>query len=197
MTRPLERLGIDALESLAEPQGVSPKDLKSIAGELAHRSTLRASLLLDKVNLKLKSLGNAAPAATRDLAGTPTPTQNGFDFDVPVFVPTKPPTRPSNPMPVAAATLPLPVVLPTYSAASSSVQEQEQVPLTMPIARAYQVLSATSASSWDVIELSRRQLVARAQPDRVESMEPAKRKALLDEAREANIAYKVLFQARS
>jgi Winged helix-turn helix len=62
---------------------------------------------------------------------------------------------------------------------------------------AFRVLKATSASSWEAIEFSRQQLVARAQPDRVANLEPAKRKTLQDEAREANIAYKILLHSRS
>lgn len=72
----------------------------------------------------------------------------------------------------------------------------EQVPSMMSLEQAYRVLKATSTSSWDAIEFSRRQLVARAQPDKVAKLEPVKRKALIKEAREANIAYKVLL-ARS
>ena len=192
MTRPLERLGIDTLEALAAPPGISLKDLMSIADELAHRSTLRASILLDKVKLKLRSFGNTAPTATRDLAGTLTPIQNGFEFEVPLFPTTELLKRPPKPTQVAAAQS-VPVVLPTLAPASAP----EPAPITMSVEQAYRVLKATSASTWDAIEFSRRQLVARAQPDRVTKLEPVKRKALLQEAREANTAYKVLLRARS
>lgn len=194
MTRPLARVGIDELEALAAPPAISTKDLKAIAYELGHRSTLRASILLDKINLKLKSHLNSAPADTRDLAATPTPIQDGFEFDVPIFAPTELPKRPPKPMPVAAA-LPVPVVLPTF--AEEWAVTPEPVPIAMSVEQAYRVLKATSASTWDTIEFSRRQLVSRAQPDKVAKLEPAKRKALLEEAREANTAYKVLLQARS
>ena len=194
MTRPLERLGIDALEALAAPPGISSDDRKSIADELGHRSTLRARSLLDKVNLKLKLFGGATPTATRDLAGTSLQTQNGMEFDVPVFAPTELPKRPTKPLPVAVAALPISVVHPTFAATSTLAPEP--VSSTMSVEQAHRLLKATSASSWDAIELSRRQLVARAQPDKVTNLEPVKRKALQDEAREANIAYKVLLQFR-
>lgn len=195
MTRPLARVGIDELEALAVPQGISTKDLRSIAFELRHRSTLRATLLLDKINLKLKVPGTSEPADTRDLAGTPTPTQNGFEFDVPIFAPTELPKRLPKPVPIAAASQPVPVTLPVFTEVGALAPETATI--TMSVEQAYRILKATSASTWDAIEFSRRQLVARAQPDSLAKLDPAKRKAMLTEAREVNIAYKVLLQSRS
>ena len=194
MTRPLARVGIDELEALAAPPGISTKDLKSIAYELGHRSTLRATILLDKINLKLKAPGTSAPGDTRDLVGTPTPTQNGFEFDVPIFATAELPKRPPKPAPIAAAARPVPVALPDFTEVVASAPET--APIAMSVEQAYRILKATSASTWDAIEFSRRQLVSRAQPDRVAKLEPTKRKALLAEAREANIAYKTLLNTR-
>lgn len=195
MTRPLARVGIDELEALAAPPGISAKDLRAIAYELGHRSTLRAGILLDKINLKLKSQDKSVPVDTRDLAGTPTPTQNGFEFDVPIFATAELPKRPPKPAPIAADARPVPVTLPDFTEVVASAPVTAPIP--MSVEQAYRILKATSASTWDAIEFARRQLVARAQPDRVAKLEPAKRRALLDEAREANIAYKVLLLARS
>ena len=194
MNRPLERLGIDALESLAEPPGISVKDMTAIADELAHRSTLRASVLLGKVQLKLKASASSKPTNIRDLAGTPTPTQNGFAFEVPVFNPVELPKRQPKPLQTMVAQ-PVPVVLPVIAVANA--KSPEPAPIEMSIEQAYSVLKVAPASSWDVVEASRRELVARAQPDRVAGMELAKRKSIQDEARAVNIAYKTLLQARS
>jgi hypothetical protein len=123
------------------------------------------------------------------------PTQNGFEFDVPIFAAAELPKRPPKPAPIAAAARPVPVALPDFTEVVAAAPEPAPIP--MSVEQAHRILKGTSASTWDAIEFSRRQLVARAQPDMVAKLEPAKRKALLAEAREANIAYKVLLQARS
>jgi hypothetical protein len=188
MTRPLARLGIDELEALFETGKHDLPALKRLIDELTYRNVPRAIALLDKTQKVLKfveahrkeSVSGTAPArGAQDLAGSTSPTQNGFEFDVPIFAPTKLPRRPPN------------------IARIEAISSPEPIPITMSAEQAYRILKATSATSWDAIEFSRRQLVARAQPDRVAKLESAKRKALLDEAREANIAYKVLLQARS
>jgi hypothetical protein len=194
MTRPLARVGIDELEALAAPPGISTKDLKSIAYELGHRPTLCATILLDKINLKLRAPGTSAIADRRDLAGTPTPTQNGFEFDVPIIARAELPKRPPKPALSTVATRPVPLALPDFTEVVALAPETAT--LAMSVEQAYRTLKATSVSTWDAIEFARRQVVARAQPDRVAKLEPARRKALLAEAREANIAYKVLLQAR-
>jgi hypothetical protein len=194
MNRPLERLGIGALESLAEPLGISAKELTAIADELVHRSTLRASILSDKVKLKLKAFAPSKPNDIRDLAGTATPTQKGFAFEVPMFNPVELPQRQPKSLPATGAQ-PVPVVLPALG--QYGAKSPETAPVEMSVEQAYRVLKVTPASSWDVIEASRRGLVARAQPDRLAGLDPAKRKALQDEAHVVNIAYKTLLQPRS
>lgn len=202
MTRPLARLGVDELEALFETSKHDLPALKRLIAELTHRNVPRAIALVVKAQKMLMFLeshraelalgASTAEFATRGLAGTPMPTQNGFDFDIPKFTPTDLPKRQPNQMPSGAGLQPRPVVLPVIAV---PVLEPEQI--MMSIEHAYRILKATSASSWDAIEFSRRQLVARAQPDCVAKLEPAKRKTLQDEAREANIAYKVLLHSRS
>lgn len=204
MKRPLARLGIDELEAQFETSKHDLPTVKRLIGELAYRKVPRATTLLDKAQKILRSVeskrkesvtGALPPRDTRDLAGTPTPTQSGFEFEVPVFASMELNNRPLKATTVAAALQPVPVVLPIFLAASASAPEP--VAISMSVEQAYRVLKATSASSWDAIEFSRRQVVARAQPDTAATLEPSKRQALLDEACEANIAYKVLLQARS
>lgn len=203
MTRPLARAGIDELEALFETSKQDLPALKRLVGELAYRNVPRATALLDKAQRVLNFFeshrkesvsGASTPRDTRDLVGTPTSIQNGFEFDVPVFVPTELPKRPHGQVPIAAVAQPVPVVLPVLKTVPDVAPEP--VPIAMTVEQAYRVLKVTSASPWDAIEFSRRDLVARAQPDRVTKLEPTKRKVLQDEAREANIAYKVLLQAR-
>jgi hypothetical protein len=202
MTRPLARLGVDALEALFETSKHDLPALKRLIGELTHRNVPRAIALVVKAQKMLMFLEShraelapgafTAEFATRDLAGTPMPAQNGFDFVIPKFTPTDLSKRQPNQMPSGEGLQPRLVVMPVIAAAAS-----EPEPIMMSIEHAYRILKTSSASSWDAIELSRRQLVARAQPDLVAKLEPAKRKTLQDEARDANIAYKVLLNSRS
>ena len=193
MTRPHRQLCIDALESLAASPNVSSKALKSIAAELKHRSSLRASILLDEVNSKLKQFKDPAPVVTRDLAAPQTQLQKDFGFDDTEFTPPELPKRPFKATPVVTRPQPVPVALPILPIAPPS---PKPVPITMSVEQAYRVLKATAASSWEAIEFSRQRIVDRARPERGANLEPDKHKALLDEAREANSAYEVLSRVR-
>lgn len=202
MTRQLAREGVGELESLFEKSKSDLSVLKNLIGELAYRNTPRATALLEKAQRVLKSVEDhrktvasttASPVDTRDLIGTPTPTQVGFVFEVPVFVPAEIPRRQLKPA-APVGTQPVPVTLPVL--AVPLAKEPEPVPIEMSVEQAYRILKVTSAASWDAVEFSRRQLIARAQPDRVAGLEPAKRKALQYEARVANIAYKTLLNTR-
>lgn len=203
MTRPLARLGIVELEALFETSKHDLPALIRLIGELAYRNVPRAIALLDKAQRVLKFVesnrneslsGTFTPTDSRDPLDTPTPSQNGFEFDVPIFAPTELPKRPPAQVTVAAVAKPVPVVLPVLMTVTDELSEP--APFEMSVEKAYTVLKATSASPWDAIEFSRRQLVARAQLDRVAKLESANRQALQNEAREANIAYKVLLQSR-
>lgn len=204
MTRPLARLGIDALEALFATGKQDLPALRLLIGELAYRNVPRATALLDTAQKALKFVesqrkesvpGTSTPSDTRDLVGTQTPIQNRFEFDVPISAPTEVQKPPPRQVPIAGVALPPHVVLPVL--ATPSAVAPGLAPIAMSVEQAYRVLKATSASPWNAIEFSRRQLVARAQPDMVAKLESAKRQALQDEAREANTAYAVLLQARS
>lgn len=202
MTRSLAREGVDELEALFEKSKSDLPALKNLINELTYRNTPRAAALLNKAQQVMKFVENhrkkvasttAASVDTRDLIGTPTPSQGGFEFEVPVFVPAVISMR--QPTPAAPViTQPLSVVLPAL--AVPLTKESEPAPIEISVEQAYRILKVTPATSWDAIEFSRRQLVARAQPDRVAKLEPAKRQALQDEARIVNIAYKTLLQCR-
>lgn len=196
MTRALARKGVEELEAFFEKSKSDLPALKNLINELAYRNTPRAAALMDKAQQVMKFVENhrkkvasttAAPVETRDLIGTPTPSQVGFEFEVPVFAPAE--VSIEQPTPAAhMISQPLPVVLTALS--------KEPVSIEMTVEQAYHILKVTPATSWDAIEFSRRQLVARSQPDRIAKLEPAKRKALQDEAQVVNIAYKTLLHSR-
>jgi DnaJ-domain-containing protein 1 len=63
--------------------------------------------------------------------------------------------------------------------------------------QAFKILKVSPATSWEQIEQSRRELVARAQPDKLAGLSAEKRRALQDECRQVNAAYKSLLQTKS
>jgi DnaJ-domain-containing protein 1 len=67
----------------------------------------------------------------------------------------------------------------------------------MTLEDALKVLKITSGASWEAVELSRREAVDRARPDRLTTLSEEKRSVLKEEARRSNAAYYVLLQARS
>lgn len=59
---------------------------------------------------------------------------------------------------------------------------------------ALKVLKVKSGAAWEMIELSRRQAVDRARPDRLTALSEQKRNEMREEARRANAAYYVLLR---
>lgn len=198
MSRPLARVGIDELEALFETNKSDASSLNSLVNELAYRNTPRATALLDKVQrvLKVKEIvrkmksaeASTAPVSPQEVAEAPTPRQNGFDFEVPVFASGETSHKPR--IRLAAA---VPPSTPPVAVAKTAEPE----PVHMSTEQAYRLLKVSSTSSWESVESARRDLVSRAQPDKVAGLPPDKRKALQEETRLVNLAYKQLMLARS
>jgi DnaJ-domain-containing protein 1 len=186
----LERLGIDSLEASFGRLSVSEDELLDLKEELEIRTTLRAKGLLDKVNQKLadgqrpKTSPSRAPAS----ASSHKPYER-VPVEIPVFVPgpnsanvvvEQPPNKPISPVTATE-------VKPVVTDASMAMSPEQ----------AFKVLRVSATSSWEEIERSRRDLVARAQPDRLVGVPAEKRRALQDECRMVNTAYKCLLQLKS
>jgi preprotein translocase subunit Sec63 len=58
------------------------------------------------------------------------------------------------------------------------------------------VLQVTLGADWETIEKSRREIVQKSHPDKVRSLPPERRKALIDHARRANEAVQILLGSR-
>ncbi len=197
MTRTLARASIDDLEALFEKNKGDISGLRSLVNELVYRSTPRATALLDKAQRMLKVKEGVRkindvepsppPTTNQDWAGPAIPHQNGFDFEVPVFAPGKASDIPSIERVTPLA--PKPTALVPKAAEPTHIQISTE--------QAYRLLKVTPTASWETIEAARRELVSRAQPDKVASLPPDSRKTLLDEARLINLAYKQLLLARS
>jgi DnaJ-domain-containing protein 1 len=66
----------------------------------------------------------------------------------------------------------------------------------MTLEDALKVLKVSTSTPWESIEMSRRQALERARPDRLASLSEEKCSAVKEEARGTNAAYLVLLQAR-
>ncbi len=187
MTRPLERLGIDALEASFGRLSVSEDELLDLKEELEIRTTLRAKGLLEKVNQKLADIQRPKTSPSR--APAPASSHKTYErvpVEIPVFVP-----GPNSANVVVEQTSIKPISPVTPSVVKPVVSGAT---MEMPQEQAFKVLKVPVTASWEQIEKSRRELVARAQPDKLAGLSPEKRKALQDECRMVNVAYKSLLQ---
>jgi len=185
MNRPLERLGIQELEACARVRDVSDAQLGVLESELLHRSSSRAEALLNDVRdarkFKQTAVQIRAKAAERRSVQAELP---GLAATVaPVATPTPALTVPRQ------STFPRPLSQPATTARVANIPSTQ-----MTEEQAYRYLKVQPSAGWEQVELARREVVARAQPDRLEGLAPEKRKLLQDEGRLANAAYKSLLQ---
>lgn len=187
MTRPFERSSITELEALAAKKSITEDELFALAEELSFRTTARAEKLLGPVleALKFKQSITRVPAKVADRKETRLVQKQGsLDLG---GLPTASAT-PQRPVPLA------PILEKTVSKPAEVVPPP---PPNLSAEQAYKLLKVPMLASLEQIEQSRRELVARAQPDRLASLTPDKRKALQDECRMVNAAYRVLLQTKN
>jgi len=188
MTRPLERLGIDALEAQFGRADATDDYLLDLKEELEIRTTQRAKGLLNKVLEQLSKMQKVNAASSMPPAPAPK-TQGNIPVPVPVFV-----ASPTLANTVRTASQATPVALDSGSSLNSALPGTSAV---MSHEQALRILKVPVTASWEQIEKSRRNLVARAQPDRLIGLAAEKRKALQDECRQVNTAYKALWQIKT
>jgi len=169
VTRPLMQNGIAELERMFESSQSDPQILDALESELRFRSVPRAATLLNRVRKAMNGHPDA-PAASQELL---------FGHDVSV--------------PIQEAQFP--TALPVQNTRESRKRETEPA-LIVSVDDACKILKVTANASWDSVEHSRRAIVELARPDRLEKFAEAKRKALQQDALEANAALKALFEAR-
>lgn len=181
MSRAMASYGIEELEALFAIKGITDAELETLENELLHRSTTRAGSLLIRVRKKRKvkalvASANARLSAKRtaqvDLPGLDATI---LDADVP---------KPSN----LHTTMQESILQSTFHAPKSSSASIE----SMTDEQVYRYLKVPPSAKWEQIEQSRREIVARSQPDRLEELTLEKRKSLREESRLANAAYMVL-----
>lgn len=178
MSRPLIQLGIDKLEALFVKERKDMEVLRRLEGELQHRQVPRAKSLLAEVQTAIKEMDVAVSSSitgkiskARTPVNTSQPERDLFD-SVPLA-----PSEPSHPS----------------STESKRYGRPREEGLVIPLSDAYKLLKANSGSSWESIELMRRQLVQRASPAVAASQH---KQGLQEEADRVNAAYKVILAAR-
>ena len=219
MSRPYQRYQVTELEAIVNGPGVLVSQLNAIDAELEFRSTLSANNLRHAIQKRLKAIEQkpASPVlrATTEPQVRPqlravVPTLRPSERQVtrakvqlvPVATPSRfaraSPASGSRPTSPTATGVPLNIgALPSVPAPSSKHKSLSAGGGASEIGldAAYRILNVSSATSWGAIELSRRQLVARAQPDKIAGLPLEERKAKQNEARRVNIAYRTLFSA--
>lgn len=170
MARPLQQLGIVGLEDLFVKSEGELRALRDLEYELRHRQVPRARGLLVKVRAAIK----AVPTTGISVAAPPHRSEpqgqgEGDLFEV-EHVPRQEP-KPEEPAEVKS---------PAWAAG--------EIPV-ISLSDAYKTLKATPGSSWESIELTRRQLVQRASP--VVAIDE-KRQQLQRDAERINGAYRVI-----
>lgn len=201
MARLLMRHSIVELEQLFSFAKGDIKTLQALEDELKHRNVPRAVALLDKVQ---RSLRTAKPTPKSPEAHEPAPKpavsgaspQGALWGEEPKRVPktvvvtkvNQPAKPPSEAVPTEQPIkTPAPVVQPT--------RPVEVVP-PMSADEAYKVLKATSGSTWEAIEQTRRQVVQLAHPEKVAGLSPERRAQVQADAKRVNAAYAMLLKIR-
>lgn len=170
MARPLQQLGIVGLEDLFAKSEVELQVLRDLEYELRHRQVPRARSLLVKVRAAIKAVPTTATSVAAP-PHLPEPLgQVGSDLFEAEHVPRQEPKTGE----------PAKVKSPAWAAG--------ELP-AISLSDAYKALKATPGSSWESIELTRRQLVQRASP--VVAIDE-KRRQLQRDAERINGAYRVI-----
>lgn len=208
--RPLMRCGVAELKAMLALYKTDMNMLTQLEQELVHRQVPRAVELLAQVRATIASDGRSAGATQSQRTLQSFTPQGSLDLGPSLLpepleaseverassgteavakpVATKPfePNKPaSNVSPQAAAGAHEPKVTPI-----------EAEPVVMTLSDAYKTLQANPGSSWESIEMLRRQLVQSSHPRRLEKVPKAQIKQVIQEARRVNAAYAMVANAR-
>lgn len=170
MARPLQQLGIVGLEDMFVKSEGEFQVLRDLEYELRHRQVPRARSLLVKIRAAIK----AVPTTEISVAATPdlpeSPGHVGCDLFGAKHVPRQEPKSED------------------VAKVKSPAWASREI-LVISLSDAYKALKATPGSSWESIELTRRQLVQRASPVVATDEQ---RQQLQRDAEDVNAAYKVI-----
>lgn len=201
VSRFLMRHKIEELEQLFAALKTDTKTLKALEEELGHRQTPRAVALLAQVHGALKILKGAKSASI-----------SGIDPKAPIVPVAKKLNqqpdlwrRQSTLVPPKPAVAQQVVLRPVNrrepsieaSAHARDVSNATDATRGMSVDEAYKILKATSCSTWETIEQTRRQVVQQSHPERVATLGTERYAWAEAEAKRVNAAYAVLRQLRT
>jgi len=207
MSRSLMRHTIAELEQLFDALKTDPKTLKALEEELQHRQMPRAVVLLAKVQGTLKILKGVKLASSSNTVPEPTIVALSGIKDLnqqpDLWGAQSTPVHQVAPKPVVAQQE---VIRPSNRSGRPSLEASAPAGDTgngtddtrgISIDEAYKILRATSCSTWESIEQTRRQVVQQAHPERVAMLNSEQRVRVQAEATRTNEAYAVLRQLRT
>lgn len=188
MSRPLMQQSIVQLNSLFSTSQTDSAVLKQLHYELKFRKVPRALELFEKVERALKACaGEAAPVIQ------PKVEQSAILRVVrsPVALEKQPELWSSDPALRPANANAKPEIATTVRPTTP-----QAVLVEMSVNEAYRLLQANQNSTWESIEITRRNLVQTSSPERLSGMSDIKRTEALTETRKVNSAYAILQQLR-
>lgn len=203
MSRSLMRHNIAELEQLFGALKTDPKTLKALEEELQHRQTPRAVALFAKVQGALKTLkrGKSDDSPSNRPKPDISPTEHlnqqpdlwsGQSKPVPQHA-SAPAVAQHEMVPPASS----PVSGFPASISAPVMDNVTGIPPAMSAADAYKVLNATTCSTWETIEQTRRLIVQQAYPERIATFSLELRAKVQTEAKRANEAYAGLCRLRT
>lgn len=178
MSRPLMQFGIMELESMFAKSRRDMQILRNLESELQHRQVPRARSLLSSVRTAMNAINPTVPAGISEPGAVDRPPIASTQSELGLFnsVHSAPPETKS----------------PALVEAKQTSQAREEGAV-IPLSEAYRLLKANPGSSWESIDLLRRQLVQRASP----AVAPKDQQLRLqEEANRINAAYKVIWIER-
>ena len=206
--RPFISRRIDELEQMFKTSGTDLHTLRGLEDELVHRSTPRAVGLLRAIRKKLLQpelmamspepgpFGPLLPSSNRTVPVQPEHTAPVRDLTSKPSPPVPPPpprVEPRRPILIprpypGGEPIPFPLRENARSKPDNAIMSSEE---------ACKVLQVTLGAAWETIEQARREVVQKSHPDKIRSFAPERQSAVVEHARRANAAARILFGLRT
>lgn len=205
--RPFINKRIDELEQMFKTSGTDVPTLKGLEDELIHRSTPRAVGLLRAVRRRLALPDVIGRSPEPGLFGPPLPSSNKTvpvqpEHTAPVrdLAPKlSPPVQPAPPRVELRRSIlpprPSPGVEPIPFPGRDNPRSKPDNAI-MSSEEACKFLQVTLGAAWETIEQARREVVQKSHPNKIRSFAPERQSAIVEQARRANAAARILFSSR-
>jgi hypothetical protein len=205
--RPFLNKRIDELEQMFKSCGSELLTLKTLQDELAHRKTPRAISLSKTIRKALAapqfsgrlsepSLFESQAPKSPPPASTALPSTNlslsGSSFTKDPTRSVGAPKRSGPPAPRPSRGEPIPFLVPAEDPKPSSSASDA----SMSPEEACKVLHVTLGTAWEMVETSRREIVQKSHPDNLRGLPQEDRRMLIEAAKRANIAIRIMLARR-